>query len=284
MTSTPSCPEFSLLSQFLDGDLEKSEAHQLSRHVRSCQNCRAQIRDLEHAQEWERSALSAAQNPISQSTSSTSCLSPETLFAYARGSLSPTDERTVDAHILACGVCLSEVREVMRAAVDLATVNLQSVPAELNVRIESQWVIPSALPRLVIQLTREGLRLIDKYLTAPLLDVQEVLIPLPAYRSQSTSDARQSATALGLRLDAGEAEIFVAAIPEQHGVVVKLTLIGTEQKALGGRRIFLRQRGRAVFSEQTDDQGVLLMPLLAPGTYEVSCHEIRTAFMLELRP
>jgi anti-sigma factor RsiW len=284
MTSTPSCPEFSLLSQFLDGDLEKSQAHQLSQHVGSCPYCQAQIRDLEHAQEWERSALSAAQNPISQSTSATSCLSSETLFAYARGSLSPTDERTVDAHILACGVCLSEVREVMRAAADLATVNLQSVPAELNVRIESQWVIPSALPRLVIQLTHEGLRLIDKYLTAPLLDVQEVLIPLPAYRSQSTSDARRSATALGLRLDAGETEISVAAVREQHGVVVKLTLIGTEQKALGGRRIFLRQGSRAVFSEQTNDQGVLFMPLLAPGTYEVSCHEIRTAFLLELRP
>ena len=284
MTSTPSCPDFSLLSQFLDGDLEKSQAHQLSQHVASCQYCQAQIRDLEHAQEWERGALSAAQNPLSQSTSPTSCLSSETLFAYARGSLSPTDERTVDAHILACGACLSEVKEVMRAAATLTTVDLQSVPAELDARIESQWVIVSALPRLVLQLTREGLRLIDKYVTAPLLDVQEVLIPLPAYRSQSTSDARRSATALGLRLDAGEAEISVAAVPEQGGVMVKLTLIGTEQKALGGRRIFLRQGSRAVFSEQTNDQGVLFMPRLAPGTYEVSCHEIRTAFLLELRP
>ena len=283
MTSTPSCPEFSLLSQFLDGDLEKSQAHQLSQHVGSCQYCRAQIGDLKDAQEWERVALSAVQNPISQSISPPSCLPPETLFAYAQGSLSPTDERTVDAHILACGVCLSEVREVMRAAASVATVQMESVPTGLEAQVESQWVMVSALPRLVIQLTREGLRLIDKYLTAPLLDVQEVLIPLPAYRLQSTSDARRSATALGLRLDAGEAEIFVVAVPEQHGVVVKLTLIGTEQKALGGRRIFLRQRGRAVFSEQTDDQGVLFMPLLAPGLYEVSCHEIRTAFLLELR-
>jgi hypothetical protein len=119
--------------------------------------------------------------------------------------------------------------------------------------------------------------LIDKYLTTPLLDVQEVLLPLPAYRSRSTA-------ALGLRLDAGETEISVAAVPEQGGVMVKLTLIGTEQKALGGRRIFLRQGSSAVFSEQTNDQGVLFMPLLAPGTYEVSCHEIRTAFLLELRP
>lgn len=126
--------------------------------------------------------------------------------------------------------------------------------------------------------------MIDKYLTAPLLDVQEILVPLPAYRSRSASGAWQSPTALGLRIDAGEVEISVAAVREQHGVVVKLTFIGTEQKALGGRRIFLRQRGRAVFSEQTDAHGVLLMPLLAPGTYEVACHEIHTTFLLELRP
>src|SRR5262245_57373577 len=154
MTSTPSCPEFSLLSQFLDGDLEKSQAHQLSQHVRSCQYCRAQIGDLKHAQEWERVALSALQSPISQSISPTSCLPPETLFSYAQGSLSPTEEQTVDAHILACGVCLSEAREVMRAAADLATVKLQSVPAELDAQVESQWVIVSSLPRLVIQLTQ----------------------------------------------------------------------------------------------------------------------------------
>ena len=284
MTSTPLCPEFSLLSQFLDGDLEKSEANQLSQHMARCQYCRAQIGDLEHAKECERVALSAVQNPISQSLPSAQCIESEMLFAYAQGSLSAADERTVDTHVLACGVCLTEVREVMQAAATLATVNLQSVPAELEVRVESQWVITSSLPRLVIQLTQEGLRLIEKYLTAPLLDVQEIFAPLPAYRSRSASGVGRSSPALGLRLDAGEAEISVVAAREQHGVVVKLTLIGTEQKALGGRRVFLRQHGRAVFSEQTDDQGVLFMPLLAPGTYEVACHEIHTTFLLELRP
>lgn len=284
MTSTPSCPEFSLLSQFLDGDLEKSEAHQLSQHVGSCQHCQAQMGDLKHAKEWERVALSAVLNPISQSIVSTSCLPTETLFAYAQGMLSPTEERAVEAHLLACGMCLTEVKESMQATAALDTVTMESVPADLRTQVSSQWVTPPSLPRLVLQLTREGLRLIEKYLTAPLLDVQEIPAPVPAYRSGSASRTGQSAAALGLRLDAGEAEIAVAVVREQHGAVVKLTLIGTEQKALGGRRVFLRQRGRAVFSEQTDDQGVLFMPLLAPGTYEVSCHEIHTTFLLELRP
>ena len=284
MTSTLSCPEFSLLSQFLDGDLTTSDTHHLNQHVANCPHCRAQLTDLEHARGFERAALHAIQHPISQSLPSAQCLAPETLFAYAQGMLALAEGRTVEAHVSACGVCLTEVREVIQAAATLATVQMESVPAELDARIDLQWVITPTLPRLVIQLTQEGLRLIEKYLTAPLLDVQEILAPLSAYRSGSASAAGQSTAALGLRLTTGEAEIAVAAVREQHGVVVKLTLVGTEQKVLGGRRIFLRQRDRAVFSEQTDDQGVLLMPLLAPGTYEVSCHEIHTAFLLELRP
>jgi bacterioferritin-associated ferredoxin len=275
MTRTSSCPEFSLLSQFLDGDLAKSEANQLSQHVASCPQCRTQIRHLEQAQEFERAALSAVRNPITHTPSLAQCLAPETLFAYAQGLLSTVEERTVESHVSACGVCLNEVKEVMRATATLTTVTLESVPAELEARIESQWVIKSPLPRIVIQVAREGLRLIEKYLTPPLLDVREILAPLPAYRSRS---------ALGLRLDAGETEITVVAAREQGGVVVKLTLTGAEQQALGGRRIFLRQRGRAVFSEQTNDEGVLIMPFLAPGHYEVACHEIHTTFLLELRP
>jgi len=284
MTRTFACPEFSLLSQFLDGDLKTAETIQLSQHVTSCHHCQTHMTDLEHARKFERAALSAAQNSLSQPTASGQCPEPEMLFAYAQGTLSTTEERTVDAHLFRCDVCLTEVREVMRAATTLATVQMESAPAELDQQIASQWVPPPTLPRLVLQLTQEGLRLIDKYLTAPLLDVLEIPAPLPAYRSGSASGARQNSTALGLRLNAGETEISVAAVREQHGVVVKLTLLGTEQKALGGRRIFLRQRGLAIFSEQTDEQGVLFMPLLAPGTYEVSCHEIHTTFLLELRP
>jgi anti-sigma factor RsiW len=283
MTRTVACPEFSLLSQFLDGDLGTAETTQLNQHVTNCHHCQTHMTDLKHARKFERAALSAAQNSLSQPTASAECPQPKTLFAYAQGTLSITEERTVDTHLFRCDVCLTEVREVMRATATLATVQMEAVPAELDQQIASQWVPSPTLPRLVLKLTQEGLRLIDKYLTAPLLDVQEILSPLPAYRDRQAGGAGQSST-LGLRLNAGEAEIAVAAAREQHGVVVKLTLIGTEQKALGGRRIFLRQRGLAIFSEQTDEQGVLLMPLLAPGTYEVSCHEIHTTFLLELRP
>ena len=85
-------------------------------------------------------------------------------------------------------------------------------------------------------------------------------------------------------MNAGEAEIAVLATPEEDGVAVTLTLLGSERKALVDRRIFLRQQGRAIFSAQTDHQGVLRVPRLEPGSYEVACDEIHTTFHLELRP
>jgi hypothetical protein len=89
---------------------------------------------------------------------------------------------------------------------------------------------------------------------------------------------------LSLRLNAGEAEIAVLAIPEGDGVAVTLTLIGPERKVLADHRIFIRQQGRAIFSAQTNQQGVLQIPRLEPGSYEVACDEIHTTFLLELRP
>jgi hypothetical protein len=116
--------------------------------------------------------------------------------------------------------------------------------------------------------------LIASHLVAPLLSVEEVFVPQVAYRS----------SALNLRLQAGEHTLAVFAIPDDAGVAVTLTLLDREKEALANQRIFLRQQGRAIFSAQTDQQGGLHVPRLEPGEYEVSCHEIQTTFLLELRP
>jgi hypothetical protein len=130
----------------------------------------------------------------------------------------------------------------------------------------------------VIQLVKEGLRLVERHLVPPLLDVREIHAPIPAYRTGEGSSA------LSLRLDAGETEIAVLAVQQGDGVAVKFTLLGAAQKELIVRRIFLRQHGRAIFSAQTDQRGELWIPRLKPGTYEVACHDIHATFQLELRP
>jgi hypothetical protein len=61
-------------------------------------------------------------------------------------------------------------------------------------------------------------------------------------------------------------------------------LLGNEEDALGGQRVFLRRHGRSIYSARTDAMGALTMPGMKPGVYEVSCPGIGTSFRLDLRP
>jgi hypothetical protein len=194
-----------------------------------------------------------------------------------QGLLAAEEERQIEQHLRTCDACLYEAKETSRILVFLASPQEGPVPASLKAQVASGWNKVSveepslALPRLVIELTERGLRLIESYLTPPLLGVEELK---PEFRSSE----------LRLRLHAEDAELGVFAVPEEDGITVTLTLTGPERAALADRRIFVRQHGRAIFSAQTNQQGQLRLPPLEPGSYEVSCHEVLTTFQLELRP
>ena len=135
----------------------------------------------------------------------------------------------------------------------------------------------SSCSRLVIQILQTGLQLIEKELVAPLRDVQSSLTPLPAYRTD------QTAAPLSLHIDTGSTTIKAVVSKEGEGVALRLTLLNPEQEGLSRQRIFLRQQGRSLFSAKTDREGMLRMPHLDPGTYEIACPGIPAAFQLELR-
>lgn len=287
MTNGSVCPEELLLSQFLDRELEAAEEKQIAHHLATCSECRARVERIGRAE-----GIARAQLPVLRRRSSlpaSSCPSLEKVVAYMQGLLATEDELQIEQHLHACDACLQEAKEASRVLVFLSSPQETPVPAPLRAQMARLWETTPAkdyfesLPRLVIQLAERGLRLIESYLVPPLLEVQEVLVP-PAGLRGAAYRSGDSSSALSLRLNAGEAEIAVLAIPEEDGVAVTLTLLGPERKALANRRIFLRQQGRAIFSAQTNQQGMLQVPRLEPGSYEVACDEIHTTFLLELRP
>ncbi len=284
MSNDTACPDESLFSQFLDRELEAAEEKQIAHHLATCPECRARMGRIGRAEGIARTQFPVLRSRFFLPTSSSHCPSPEKVIAYMQGLLATEDDLQIEQHLQACDVCLYEAKEASRVLFFLSSTQETLVPAALRAQVAMSWEnspakdYPQSLPRLVIQLAERGLRLIESYLVPPLLEVQEVLAPLSAYRSGDSSSA------LSLRLNAGESEIVVLAIPEEDGVAVTLTLLGPERKALAHRRIFLRQQGRAIFSAQTDHQGMLQVPRLEPGSYEVACDEIHTTFQLELRP
>jgi anti-sigma factor RsiW len=288
MTNAISCPEFALLSQFLDHELGPTETQQISRHVSTCHRCREQIKEIQQAEEDKRADFFTLRPHTALSASSDDCLEPEIIAAYAQGILSSPEEQQAEAHLFTCDACLNEVNAVVRAASTVAREKLEAVPTLLAAQVAAQWQ-PSAiaadtlsLPRIVIQVAERGLRLIERHLVSPLLDVQEVLTPLPAALRQGKS--RRHASGLRLRLRTEQAEMAVQVEKIDDGVVVKLTLVGAAQEELARRRIYFRQGKRAILSEMTNERGELFIPFLSPGSYQVSCHEIHTTFELDLRP
>lgn len=283
MTNGVACPEPLLLSRFLDHELEDLDESRISHHLARCPDCRAHVDLMRRTDGLARTQVPVSHSWLSSPELASACPPLEKVTAYMQELLATSESQHLEQHIQSCERCFQEAKEAARVMVFLASARTPPVPVSLQARVATQWDVAAnqgfllSLPRLVIQMTEQGLRLIESYLALPLLDVQEVPTSLSAVRRGERSSA------LTLRLQAVEAEIDVFAIPEDDGVALSLTLLSPQRTALADHRVFIRQQGRAIFSAQTDYRGELHVPRLEPGEYEVSCHEIDTTFRLELR-
>jgi anti-sigma factor RsiW len=283
MNTQTGCPDASLLSQFLDHELEGEESTAISYHLETCPTCSARVKHLGRTAETLQAALPRPLPQTASEAPSSECLPPELVAGYVQRALSPEEMGKVEGHLQACTGCLAEVMEAFRVSAVLTAAKKEAVPVSLRARVASFWQRPAAPPqapafsRLVIQIAQKGLQLLEQHLVEPLRDVQTMLSPMPAYR------AGEESAALDLRLEAGQATVALSAVPEGKGMALKITLLNAAQEGLTGQRIFLRQQGAPIFSARTDQDGVIRVAHLELGTYEVVCSGIQTTFQLDLR-
>jgi hypothetical protein len=173
--------------------------------------------------------------------------------------------------------------EAFRISSSFRSARKTSVPSALTDRVRVSWQTPATEPRadklsrFVLQLAQKGLQLIEQHVVEPFRDMQAVLSPLPAYR------AGEEQNMLSLTLKAERATIMLSAVPDGKGVALTMTLYDAGQQLLPSQRVFLRQNGKAIFSARTDKEGVLRIPHLSLGSYEITCSGIQTTFQVELR-
>lgn len=276
------CPDFSDLSQFIDRELEGEKAANVFRHVTGCTVCMERIRRITEA---ERSLKTESRKPcllkVDEATT-VNCPSPEQMSAFLQRLLPAAVEGAVELHLQHCDFCLDEVRHAAQIMATLASTDKESVPATLSRKVTTLWDTTvtkgnvTALSRVVVQIGKKGLKLVERYLTPPLLDIQEVFVPMPAYRTNETPQR------LDLKIQTGELEIYTSTFAEGPGVSLKMLMRRTTQEVFSGQRVFLRRDGRSIFSAKTDKQGVLQTPHLEPGTYEVTCAGGNVSFLIEL--
>ncbi len=277
------CPDMLLLSQLLDGEPSPTEAARLRMHVDACAGCRDRLARLEHATAAAGAAL-ATHEPApwgARAAWAPDCLSPERIAGWAARALAADDRRDADAHLARCDVCLDDAVAAARMVATLDAQPGAPVPEALRARVASRWgAVPAStsLTALVIRVARAGVALLERHVVAPILDVEEVRLPAPAVR------AGESADPVSFRIRAPEAQICATIMPEGTAVGLRLSLLGSDDLALAGQRVFLRRHGRSIYSARTDATGELRLPRIEPGLYEVSCPGIGTSFRLDLRP
>jgi hypothetical protein len=210
------------------------------------------------------------------------CLSPETIAAYVHRILSAPDSDSAEQHLHTCDACFREVQTAFRAAAFLSEPAKKPVPAALKAQAAMLWQRSRAeeprtsLSRVVIQLAEKGLKLLERHLVAPFFDMQEVFAPAPAYRSEDVPPR------LDFTLAAEQCSISLTVVPDGKGIAITLTLLDPQRQYLAGQRIFLNQQGKTILSKKTDRQGVLRVPHLDPGVYEITCSGLEAVFEVEL--
>ena len=276
------CPDLSDLSQFIDQELQEEEAANVLHHVTGCSVCTERIRHISETEQRIKTELRKSRLPKIGETAIADCLSPDQVSAFLQRILPVAMEDTVELHLQHCDLCLDEVRHAAQIMATLASPDKESVPTTLKTKVTALWDNTvkkgniATLSRVVLQIGQKGLKLVERYLTPPLLDIQEVFVPIPAYRTNETPQR------LDLRIQAGELEIYTSTFAEGPGVSLKMLMRRTPQEVFSGQRVFLRRDGRSIFSAKTDNQGVLQTPHLEPGTYEVTCPGGNVSFLIEL--
>jgi Putative zinc-finger len=276
------CPDLLLLSQLLDAELSPTtDAAAVRQHVETCAACRDQLARLDRATAAARAALAASEPLAPLAAPAPDCLTPDHIAAWAGRALAGDELRATDTHLERCDACLEEALAAVRTMATLDADPAVAVPNTLRARVSSRWDdVPASrsLTELVIRVARAGATLLERCVVAPILDVEELGRPAPAVRAGEQTDA------LSFRIQAPEAQICATIVPEGEAVGLSLSLLGADDLALAGQRVFLRRHGRALYSARTDAAGALRLPRIEPGVYEVSCPGIGASFRLDLRP
>jgi len=273
------CPDPVLLSQLLDGELAAADEESIRAHVDGCDACRRRLDGMDRAMAAARAAM-AIDPGAAGAPPAADCVEPDRLAGWVARALPPDELRSVALHLETCATCLEHTREMARWMTRLDAEPRLAVPAALAGRVASRWAAAPAgesLAAIVLGIARTSVTLLERHVVAPVIAIDELPAPAAIRAGEPTGT-------LSFRIRAPDAQIRATVFSEGGAVGLTLTLLGNEEDALGGQRVFLRRHGRSIYSARTDVTGALTMPRMKPGVYEVSCPGIGTSFRLDLRP
>jgi anti-sigma factor RsiW len=186
MTVEDVCPEISILSSLLDGELDGDERARVEQHAQNCPSCAARIKDLELL---DRAMIKDFAKPAGRDDQSLSdsCVTAEDMTSYLHDLL-PGEERVkVESHLDRCDACLTELNALAKADARLAQSPSQPLPSILRERVEAIWKegqqAKERVLSAVFRFAGEGIEVIRDSLFPQGLVFQQVFAPAGVYRT-----------------------------------------------------------------------------------------------------
>lgn len=179
-----SCEQISpLLSAYLDGELSKAERECVEWHLRECEACRSELRELEKTKQFAlqlgevQPPLSLRQRIMAKVEQEQECQTIRPLLgAYIDGELSSAQREKVELHIAMCNDCQKELEAERKVRQVLQTIPEVEPPVYLRARIYA------SIERKPVLLRRFALGFATLAAAASL-----VFFALPIHRAPTTS-------------------------------------------------------------------------------------------------
>lgn len=280
---TGSCPELLALSAFFDEELHERKDEEIKLHIQNCPDCKKQIKRLDVADGLIRRLL-AEPMTLSGHLRKSDCITPEVMTAYLHDLLPVDEKRRVDGHIDGCDACLSELDSLTKSSIWLEQSKAEPLPDVLRKRVEGFWAEGQKdrepIFRLVLRLAKDGLEVLRDTLVPETVVVQEVFAPAGAYRS-----GERSSLPSGVLLKKSLPGIEVTVILEWRSnsqAQLRTKIEDDQHQAVADKRVFVRRNETLIFSDKTSADGVVVVPDLEIGSYELGIVNAEKDFHLAI--
>lgn len=270
MTDASTCPETVVLSSYLDGELDQEQNYGVKLHLQNCPLCSAHIERLQETETLLINHMGEPLNPTAV-TMKDNCLSPEILTAYLHDLLRLEEKQNAEAHLDGCNACVAELSALTKSKMELERTPNSAVPAALRSRIEALWAkdqkSEEPIFHLAVRLLKDGLEVLRDSLVPSSVAIQELFSPVGAYRS-----AEKSSSPSGVLLKKSLPGIELTVILEWRSntqAQLRTKVEDDRHQAVAGKRVFLRRSETLVFSDKTSADGVVIVPDLEIGSYDL---------------
>lgn len=132
------CPEISVLSSLLDGELAGGEGARVRSHLESCPACAGRVRYMEAGDNLLFRHLGNSK-VSSEYSRNRGCVSPETMTSYLHDLLSVEEKTRVERHLDICDACLRELTSLAKMEVQLRQSSAEPLPNPLRKKVEGLW-------------------------------------------------------------------------------------------------------------------------------------------------